>query len=84
MTRHAPPGFEPHKVISRVDGYICDPENPDRVPTRIAAMIRAARFGGDSVRDIRDRMVARQRAHDRKRKGQRAIEARMMMVRHDG
>ena len=83
MKKCAPPGFEPHKVISRIDGWICDPENPDRIPRAAAEMIARAMPGShDTVADIRARMVARQSAHDRKRKRCRAIVDRMAMVRH--
>jgi hypothetical protein len=77
MTGHGPPGWEPHAITTRVDGWIAvDPENPGHVPSRVAALIRAARTG-DSISDVRARMVARQNAHERTRKRQRAIIERM-------
>jgi hypothetical protein len=79
----SPPGWSPHQIVHRVDGYFVDPENPGHVPSRVAALIRAARTGGDSISDVRARMVARQHALERKLKRRRAIEARMMKVRHD-
>ena len=82
MKKIAPPGWEPHQIVHRIDGYFIDPENPGHVPSRVAALIRAARFGGDSIADIRARMVARQRALEHRRKRQRAIINRMAMVRH--
>jgi hypothetical protein len=72
----------PHETVHReIDGYIVDPANPDRVPPRIAAMIHAAEFGGDSVRDIRDRMLARQRALEHRQKRYCAVTHRMMKAR---
>ena len=84
MKKIAPPGWEPSQIVHRVDGYFVDPENPSHVPTRIAAMIRAARTGGDSISDVRARMIAREHALKRTLKRRRAIEARVMKVRHDG
>jgi hypothetical protein len=78
----APPGWSPHQIEHRIDGHIVDAENPDRVPSRVAALIRAARTG-DSISDVRARMVARQRALERKNKRRRAMEARMTRARHD-
>jgi hypothetical protein len=83
MKKAAPPGWEPHQIVHRVDGYFVDPENPGHVPSRVAALIRAARTGGDSISDVRERMIARQHALERTLKRRRAVEARMMRVRHD-
>jgi hypothetical protein len=57
----APPGWEPHKMMSRIDGWVVDPENEDRIPTAIADMIARAmpQLGDDTVADIRARMYAR-------------------------
>ena len=84
MKKCAPPGFEPHKVISRIDGWICDPANEDRIPAAVASMIvqNMPSVGGDTIADIKARMVARQNAHERKRKRQRAIIKRMAQPRH--
>jgi hypothetical protein len=78
-----PPGWESSQIVHRIDGYIVDPENPGHVPSRVAALIRAARTGGDSISDVRERMIARQHALERTLKRRRAIEARMLRVRHD-
>jgi hypothetical protein len=78
----APPGWSPHQITHRIDGHIVDPENPDHVPSRVAALIRAAK-SGDSIADVRARMVARQHALERTLKRRRVIEARMTRVRHD-
>jgi hypothetical protein len=82
MKKIAPPGWSPHEITHRIDGHIVHPENPDRVPSGVAALIRAARTG-DSISDVRARMVARQRALERTLKRRRLIEARMTRVRHD-
>jgi hypothetical protein len=78
----APPGWGAHQILHRVDGYFIDAENPGHVPSRVAALIRAARTG-DSISDVRERMVSRQRALERTLKRRRVIEARMTRVRHD-
>jgi hypothetical protein len=59
----APPGWEPHKIMSRIDGWVVDPENEDRIPAEIAAMIVEAMppLAEDTVADIRARMYARHR-----------------------
>jgi hypothetical protein len=83
MKKIAPPGWTPHEIVHRVDGYFVDPQNPDRIPARAAAIIAGAMPGGDdTVADIKARVVARQRALEHRRKRQRAIINRMAMVRH--
>jgi hypothetical protein len=58
-----PPGWEPHKIVSRIDGWVIDPDDEDRIPTVVAEMIARVmpQFGDDSVADIRARMYARHR-----------------------
>lgn len=58
-----PPGWEPHKIVSRIDGWVIDPENEDRIPAAVAEMIARAtpQFGDDTIADIRARMYARHR-----------------------
>jgi hypothetical protein len=70
--------------VHRVDGYFIDPENPGHVPSRVAALIRAAMpsLSGDTIADIKARMVARQRALEHRRKRKRAIIKRMALSRH--
>jgi hypothetical protein len=80
MKKSAPPGWSPSQITHRIDGFVVDPENPDRVPSRVASLIHAAEFGGDSISDVRARMVARQNAHEHRRKRQRAIINRMAKV----
>ncbi|WP_076858184.1 hypothetical protein [Bradyrhizobium mercantei] len=59
--KSAPPGWQPHRIVTRIDGWIVDPKNGRRVPAAIAEMIaRAAPRSGDStVAAIRSRMLAR-------------------------
>jgi hypothetical protein len=56
-----PPGWESHKVMTRVDGWVVDPEKEDRIPAAVAQMIARAmpQPGNDIVAAIRRRMYAR-------------------------
>jgi hypothetical protein len=56
-----PPGWEPHKIVSRIDGWVIDPDDEDRIPTLVAEMIARAmpQLGDDTVAAIRARMYAR-------------------------
>ena len=58
-----PPGWQPHQLTHRIDGWVIDPENEDRIPAAVAEMIARAmpQLGDDSVADIRARMKARHR-----------------------
>jgi hypothetical protein len=57
-----PPGWEAHKIVSRIDGWVIDPDDEDRIPTVVAEMIaRAMPQLDDSVAAIRARMYARHR-----------------------
>jgi hypothetical protein len=58
-----PPGWEPHKIVSRIDGWIIDPDDEDRIPSVVAEMIARAMplLGENAVADIRARMYARHR-----------------------
>lgn len=55
----APSGWEPHRIETRIDGYIA--AHGDRTPVAVAKMIaHAARQPGDgAVAVIRSRMIAR-------------------------
>jgi hypothetical protein len=57
----APPGWKPHQIVTRVDGWILDPENEDRIPAAVAELIARAmpQVDGNSVAEIRARMLAR-------------------------
>ena len=62
MTKKAaPPGWEPHLITHRVDGWVVDPDNKDRIPAAVAEMIARAmpQPGGDTVAAIYARMLAR-------------------------
>jgi hypothetical protein len=56
-----PPGWEPHKIVSRIDGWVIDPDDEDRIPTGVAQMIarQMPQLGDDTVAAIRARMYAR-------------------------
>jgi hypothetical protein len=57
----APPGWEPHQIVTRIDGWVIDPKHEDRIPSAVAEMIaRAKPQPRDSaVAVIRARMLAR-------------------------
>jgi uncharacterized membrane-anchored protein YjiN (DUF445 family) len=59
----APPGWEPHKIMSRIDGWVVDPENEAHIPAAVAEIIARAMplLGDDTVASIRRRMQARHR-----------------------
>jgi hypothetical protein len=56
-----PPGWEPHEIVSRIDGWVIDPDDEDRIPSVIAEMIARAMpvLGDDTIAAIRRRMHAR-------------------------
>jgi hypothetical protein len=56
-----PPGWEPHKTVSRIDGWVINPDDEDRIPSVVAEMIAHAmpQLGDDTVAAIRRRMYAR-------------------------
>jgi hypothetical protein len=57
----APPGWTPHQITRRIDGWVIDTKNEDRIPAAVAEMIaRAMPQPRDSaVAVIRARMLAR-------------------------
>jgi hypothetical protein len=59
--KSAPPGWQPHQIVTRVDGWVIDPKHEDRIPAAVAALIaRAMPQPRDSaVAVIRARMLAR-------------------------
>jgi hypothetical protein len=59
----APPGWQPHQVVHRRDGWIVDPADEDRIPSAVAELIARAmpQPGNDAVAAIRARMLARHR-----------------------
>jgi hypothetical protein len=70
--KSAPPGWEPHGIERRVDGWtILDPADEARIPAAMAKLIAEAQppLGGrDAVAIIRARMMARQHEFERKKK----------------
>lgn len=60
--KSAPPGWQPHQIVSRIDGWVVDPQNKNRIPTRVAEMIARAmpQLSDTRVAAIRARMVVRQ------------------------
>ena len=56
--KSAPPGWEPHQITHRIDGWIVDPENEDRIPVVVAELIARAMPQPDDgiVAAIRARM----------------------------
>ncbi|BAR62418.1 hypothetical protein ACVIQT_006282 [Bradyrhizobium diazoefficiens] len=59
--KSAPPGWQPHKIVNRLDGWVVDPKNKSGVPTSVAEMIARAmpQLADPRVAAIRVRMVAR-------------------------
>jgi hypothetical protein len=59
--KSAPPGWQPHQIMTRVDGWLLDPADEDRIPAAVAQMIARAmpQPGNDIVAVIRARMYAR-------------------------
>jgi hypothetical protein len=82
MKKSAPPGWSPHQITHRIDGYIVDPENENRIPASVAEMIARAMPGGDdTVADIKARMHARQNMLTQQRRFRRVVN-RMASLRH--
>ena len=61
--KSAPPGWVPHQIVTRLDGWI---GAVDRIPTPVAELIaRAAPYhAAELIAIIRARMAARQRAYE--------------------
>ena len=64
--KSAPPGWEPHKIMTRIDGWVVDPENEDRIPPAVAEMMARAMPQPTEIEIIRARMLARQRMMERR------------------
>ena len=70
-----PPGWEPHRLQARLDGWIGN--DPTRAPPSVADAIARAlpQLGeGNTVADIKARMIARQIDYERKQMRQGALE----------
>jgi hypothetical protein len=59
--KSAPPGWDPHQIMTRVDGWLVHPADEDRIPAAVAQMIARAmpQPSDDTVTVIRARMYAR-------------------------
>ncbi|WP_342726084.1 hypothetical protein AAFG07_03805 [Bradyrhizobium sp. B097] len=59
--KSAPPGWQPHQVETRIDGWVVDPNDEARIPAAVAEMIARAmpQPGNGVVASIRARMLAR-------------------------
>jgi hypothetical protein len=59
--KSAPPGWQPYQIVTRIDGWVVDPENEDRIPTAVAVLIARAmpQLADSAVIAIRARMLAR-------------------------
>jgi hypothetical protein len=66
LVKAAPPGWQPHEITHRVDGWVVDPDNEGRIPATVAKLIARAMpdLPGHLVADVRARMLARQRMYD--------------------
>lgn len=56
----APPGWEPHKIMTRIDGWVIDPDDETRIPTAVAELMARAMPQPTVIEIIRARMIARQ------------------------
>jgi hypothetical protein len=65
-----PPGWNAHEIISRIDGWVVDPDNEDRIPAAVGELIARAmpQPSGDTLGDIRVRMYARQTMYEQSQK----------------
>lgn len=67
-TTVGPPGWLPHEIGHRLDGWIVDADDPDRIPAGVAEVTARALpplTGHDAIANIRARMQARQAMHER-------------------
>ncbi|GLR90563.1 hypothetical protein [Bradyrhizobium iriomotense] len=78
--KFAPPGAEPYRTLTRVDGWFGS--NPNEIPNSIAREIAAALpLSGLNENDrIRSRMMARQMAYERKKKVRIAFRRRFGLL----
>ncbi|QIG96782.1 hypothetical protein [Bradyrhizobium sp. 6(2017)] len=61
--KSAPPGWRPDQIVTRIDGWVVDPDDENRIPAAVTEMIARAmpQSGGSPVAAIRARMIARQK-----------------------
>jgi hypothetical protein len=55
------PGWQPHRIVTRVDGWIADPNDETRIPLAVAEVMARNLPQPSAVEIIRARMQARQR-----------------------
>jgi hypothetical protein len=56
--KNAPPGWEPHRIVTRIDGWcVTDPEHEHRAPAGVAALIARALPQPTDIEIIRARMI---------------------------
>lgn len=58
MSSKGPPGWEPHRIMTRIDGWV---GTPDHVPASVAALMARAMPQPSEIEIIRARMLVRQR-----------------------
>jgi len=56
-----PPGWEPHRIATRIDGWFVDPHDETRIPAVVAEMMARAMPQPTEIEIIKARMIARQR-----------------------
>lgn len=61
MTKAGPPGWQPHMITTRIDGWFVDPKNEGRIPAVVAEMMARAMPQPTEIEFIRARMLARMR-----------------------
>lgn len=68
--KFAPPGFESHQIVHRLDGWIEQPSDQGRVPRAVAELIFDAMptIGRSAIDRVRARMLARQHEYERKKR----------------
>ena len=64
--KFAPPGSEQYVILNRFDGFLGS--DPRDVPNSVAAHILAAMSGRTEIERIKARMLARQHAHNLKKR----------------
>jgi hypothetical protein len=55
----APPGWEPHRIVTRVDGWFVDPHDEGRIPAAIAQIMARTMPQPSVIELVRARMIAR-------------------------
>jgi len=58
-----PPGWQPHRIVTRVDGWFVDPQDETRIPAVVAGMMARNMPQPTVIEVIRARMAARMAEH---------------------